>query len=442
MKLKYLIFFPVIIYLSCNTFKKSPVVVPAAPVTVIITQPDTIQTIPKMKKTDAFLEDLLKSRPDEFSHIIENRDSFKVQIIYTQIDRTADNEPVFKPYYFNVDPDEYFYPASTVKMPVAVMALQRLNELRVYGLNSASSMISRSDFSGQTAVYNDPTTADGRPSVAHYIKKIFLTSDNDAFNRLYEFLGQQYINEQLQKKDYLHAQILHRLSVALTEEENRHTNPVQFFNTGGRSLFSQPMQVNTRIYPKRHDSAGRAYYLQGRLVNEPMDFSKKNKVSLENLTSILKSILFPDAVPEKHRFNLTPEDHHFVWKYMSQLLSESTYPSYDSSVYQDAYVKFLMYGSEKGAIPKHIRIFNKVGDAYGFLTDVAYIVDFEKNVEFMLSATIYCNSDGVLNDDNYEYETTGFPFMKHLGKLIYDYETTRNRIRQPDLSKFRIAYDR
>ena len=90
----------------------------------------------------------------------------------------------------------------------------------------------------------------------------------------------------------------------------------------------------------------------------------------------------------------------------------------------------------------NIRIFNKVGDAYGFLTDVAYIVDFEKKIEFMLSARIYCNADGILNDDAYDYETTGFPFMKQLGKMIYEYELARPRTVKPDLSAFKMIYDK
>jgi hypothetical protein len=81
-----------------------------------------------------------------------------------------------------------------------------------------------------------------------------------------------------------------------------------------------------------------------------------------------------------------------------------------------------------------------VGDAYGFLTDAAYVVDFKNNIEFMLSATILCNSDGIYNDDQYEYETVGFPFMKNLGKVIYDYELHRPRKNAPDLSLFKIDY--
>ncbi|HKP31409.1 MAG TPA: hypothetical protein VJT83_01730, partial [Chitinophagaceae bacterium] len=80
------------------------------------------------------------------------------------------------------------------------------------------------------------------------------------------------------------------------------------------------------------------------------------------------------------------------------------------------------------------------GDAYGFLIDVAYIVDFSKNIEFMLSAVIYCNSDGVMNDDQYDYEKVGFPFMKNLGRMIYSHELQRKKAVIPNLSEFRMDY--
>jgi hypothetical protein len=35
-----------------------------------------------------------------------------------------------------------------------------------------------------------------------------------------------------------------------------------------------------------------------------------------------------------------------------------------------------------------------------------------------VSAVIYTNRDGVLNDDRYEYESVGRPFMAELGRLV------------------------
>jgi hypothetical protein len=125
---------------------------------------------------------------------------------------------------------------------------------------------------------------------------------------------------------------------------------------------------------------------------------------------------------------------------MSMMPHESAFPFYDTVKYWDSYVKFLFYGSEKVKADPDIRIFNKVGDAYGFLRDAAYIADFKNNIEFMLSVVIYCNSDGIFNDDKYDYDSLGFPFMKHLGRVIYDYELKRKRTRQPDLSTFKFNY--
>ena len=419
------------------------------PAPQVVAAPDTTAVPPPpappagIVKTDPFMEDLLKAYPQYFDSLLPRRREMKIQIIYTQVDRQANNRPVFKTYYFNIDTATYFYPASTVKLPVAMLALQKLHELRLPGLDRNSSLISEAAYSGQTPVYNDPSTPDGRPTVTQYVKKILLVSDNDAFNRLYEFLGQQYVNESLHKMGYDDAQILHRLDIFLSPDENRHTNPVKFFDPSGKILYSQPMQFNEMVYnQQRHDSLGAAYFSGGQLVEHPMNFSGKNRISLEDLTGILKSVLFPAAVPEKQRFNLTPEDYKFVRQYMSQFPGETLFPSYDTATYNDAFVKFLLYGTEKKTLPKTLRIFNKVGDAYGCLTDVAYVADFDKNIEFMLSARIYCNSDGRLGDDKYDYENIGFPFMKHLGQVIYDYELQRQRPRKPDLSEFKMTYDK
>ena len=126
---------------------------------------------------------------------------------------------------------------------------------------------------------------------------------------------------------------------------------------------------------------------------------------------------------------------------MSQLPRETVHPDYGDK--PDNYCKFFMYGDDDQAvIPSHIRIFNKIGLAYGFCIDNAYIVDFEKNIEFLLTAVIYANEKEILNDGKYEYETLAFPFLAKLGRMIYEYERERPRPRKPDLDAFRLNYDK
>ncbi|MDI3319336.1 serine hydrolase [Pinibacter soli] len=402
---------------------------------------DEAQTI-FPNSSDKLIENILKAYPQYFDTILPRKKDLKLQIIYTAIDRNKNNKPSFTAHYFNVNADNYFYPASTVKMPVALLALQKIHELNIKGVDKNTSFITETGFKGETPVYNDPNSPDGRPTIANYIRKIFLVSDNDAYNRLYEFLGQEYINDHLHAMGYNSAAIVHRLEVSMNEEQHRNTNPIMFLDTANNILYSQPLQRSNFAYPDRHDSVANAYYKNGELINQPMNFSRKNKVSLQDLTNILKSVLFPEEVAPNQRFNLTEDDYSLVKKYMSQFPGETIFPQYDTTEFYDAYVKLLKYGSGKGSLPKQIRIFNKEGDAYGFLTDIAYIADFENKIEFMLSATIYCNSDGVMNDDHYDYDSVGYPYLKHLGEVFYNYELQRKRKHTPDLSTFKITYDK
>ncbi len=65
-------------------------------------------------------------------------------------------------------------------------------------------------------------------------------------------------------------------------------------------------------------------------------------------------------------------------------------------------------------------------------------VDFEKGVEFLLTAVVLINDNGIFNDGVYEYDEVGFPFLAELGRVIYEYELKRQRAHRPDLSKWQL----
>ncbi|WP_347158364.1 serine hydrolase [Pontibacter chitinilyticus] len=389
------------------------------------------------------IQKIMKRHPEYFGKVLQNPAKYKLQILYTQIDRDAQNQPHFTSYGYRINPQEYFYPASSVKLAVAVAALEKLNNLHIQGLDKYTPLQVDSAYAGQSPVQTDSTSADNLPSVAHYIKKIFLVSDNDAFNRLYEFVGQRQLNETLHQKGLQDVRLVHRLSIFLTPDENRHTNPFTFYK-GDSVLYRQPL-VNNPVplpNPPKQTMLGKAYMKDDTLlVQGPMDFSEKNYITVEALQGILKRVLFPESVPAQQRFNLTADDYAFLYKYMSMLPRESDFPKYDPQEYPDSYVKFLMYGDSKERIPGNIRIFNKIGDAYGFMIDNAYVVDFDNNVEFMLTAVILVNEDEIFNNGEYEYEEEGFPFMQHLGQVFYQHELKRRKKHLPDLSRFKINYN-
>jgi hypothetical protein len=392
-------------------------------------------------KTDAWLEQLLQQQASPLlKQVLSQPDSFRYQLIYTKIDRDKNNNPHFTNYYLHVNKDLYFNPASTVKMPLAFLALEKLNKYNIPGLNKYTPMLTDSSFEAQSAVLTDTSAENGLPSIAQYIRKVFLVSDNDAYNRLYEFIGQGTINKELWAKGYPDIRITRRF-VRMTEEQNRHTNGIRFMNDG-KIVYEQPPAYSTASFDfSKKLLVGRAYLdRDDKLVNAPMDFTTHNNFPLEAQQQILQSVLFPKSVPAKKRFKLTDDDYKFLYRYMSSYPYESQHPKYDTTEYFTSYTKFFMFKAGKTVPPPYIRVFNKTGWSYGFLTDAAYIVDFKNKVEFMLTGTIYVNSDGVLNDNKYEYEQVGYPFFKEVGNIIYQYELKRERKYAPDLKKFEITY--
>lgn len=376
------------------------------------------------QKTDTiFLKKLLESKPELFSGILNHPNNNEVQIMYTQVNRDKNNKPNFKTFSYRINPQHYFYPASTMKLAAVVFALEKINELKIQELTAYSTMITDTAFKGQTPVTEDLSAANGKPTIAHYIKKVLLTSDNDAYNRLFEFVGRAEMNAKLKKYGMTDSRILNRLAIGDGGERERNTNPIRFYN-GNKLIYSQPAQYDPSNYPLQLNNliVGIGYMDSNeQLVNKPYSFENKNVFTIANQQSLMKRLMIPEAYPIKQRFNLSKADYQLIYTYMSKLPTESDEPKYDAKEFWPTYAKMLFYGRDKNAvIEPHIQIFNKYGDSYGFIIDNAYIVDKINKVEFFLTAVVQSNEDGIYNDGKYEYETVCYPFMKNLGRCIYE----------------------
>lgn len=393
-------------------------------------------------KNDLLIRDILLNQNDSIlQNVLRHPETYRYQIIYTQINRDEHNRPTFKNYYYNVDPMLYFNPASTVKMPVIFLALEKLNRINKPGVSKYTTLLTDSSYSNQTTAYKDSTSKSRLPSIAQYIRKAFLISDNDAYNRLYQFVGQRTINRELHKMGYRDARITRQFKGGMSFEEHAHTNALRFVDKNGKLIYRQPSAYNTDPFDFSHViKLGKGHFdNKDSLINTPMDFTRLNNISLEDLQQIELSVLFPESVPGTRRFDLKPDDYRFLYQYMSQYPSETNYPKYDTAKFYDSYAKFYFRGEK---MPSYLRVFNKVGWAYGFLTDVSYVADFKNKVEYMLSCTLYVNSDGILNDNTYDYNTIGYPFLLQVGKAVYQYELSRHRKYKPYLSRFRIQYEK
>ncbi|MDB5263754.1 MAG: hypothetical protein JWQ14_3037, partial [Adhaeribacter sp.] len=97
--------------------------------------------------------------------IMQYPNTYQVQILYTQINRDQNNRPVFTSYSYNLNPRQYFYPASTVKLAGALAALEKINHLNIPGLTKDTPLRIDSPYQKQTRVATDTSAANGKPSV-------------------------------------------------------------------------------------------------------------------------------------------------------------------------------------------------------------------------------------------------------------------------------------
>lgn len=384
-----------------------------------------IVTIANIVAGQNHLENILRQNP--LLHQIAGNPSHEVQILYTSISK--DNTWVTEE--FQVDDSLYFYPASTVKLPIAILALQKLNELKALGIpiDDEVEMITMASQPPQQKTTKDSTTSNGIPSIKRYIEKIFLVSDNDAYNRLYEFVTPDKINRDLiQNETFSTSVINHRVGApGFDIESNRVTNPI-VFRHHGKEIYKQPETTSEKIWKHkaRNTYKGKGYIDgNGSLIHESFDFSTKNFYCLRDMEKTLQKIIFPDHFQKNQRFNLTAQDYKLLKKALSALPKEDAYFGHDKTLY-DGYVKFLMMGDHKYDMPEGLKIYNKVGNAYGYLIDCAYFEHQEKNIRFFLTAVIHTNDNGVYNDGVYEYETIGLPFLGELGRSVYQFELGRS----------------
>jgi len=349
------------------------------------------------------LQHVLQSENPLIKKVMANPEAYELQVIFSRIHRLKDSIG-FTDYSYRLSDSSYFYPASTVKFPIAVLTLEKLNKLDTLDRHS------RFFVEGDTLV----------TTFAQDISRVFAVSDNEANNRLMEFLGQDAINNELAAKGVGPVRIAHQLG---EHSYNPTTSPLLIYLNDSTTTPSKPI-VNTAPQPLnlKNIRKGRGYYEEDSLYMGPFDFSLKNYYPLSTQHQVLKRVIFPEAYPKEQQFHISKEQRNFLLNAMQTLPREA---GYDEAVYYDSYCKFFLFGDRHDRAPAHIHIYNKAGWAYGTLTDCAYIYDTDNGVEFLLSTTILVNPNGIFNDDDYAYEETGIPFLAELSRELYEKEKER-----------------
>ncbi len=369
---------------------------------------------------DAELLSNLRAHPAARA-VMESADEHRVQVLFAAVATDEKGRARLERRGVRVD-REYFYPASSIKLCAAVAALERLGELRRKEprLTVDTPLVIHPLFAGEEREERDPTNLEtGAFTLRHEIRKLFLVSDNAAFNRLYEIAGQQELADSLERAGLKSARVVHRLSEVRSEDENRRVPRIDFVIDGSVAATLPERTSRLKIADLRSPGIkiGRARVEGSRTVEGPMSFARKNSISLVDLQSALARLVRPDLQQGGEPYALDDEQRDLLLDAASQYPSESRNPRYPRDQFPDSFVKFLLPGLERAAPKEQWRIANKVGRAYGFSVENAWVVHLPSGRGLFVAAVVYTNRNGVLNDGVYEYEEVADPFLAAVGEI-------------------------
>ena len=350
----------------------------------------------------ARITSVLAAMRHRFREIVEVPERFRLQIEYAY---PGNHGWQFESFRRSA---EWTAPASTVKLPMAIFALMRLAQL---GLTRAARL----------KVIEPPSCAAQADELGEFeaiertLVRMLVLSDNGAYNRLYEFVGGHRVPSLLKRFGFPNAKLQARLG-SCNPAENARGRGVVLADAAGKVLWQDTNAHDIAIAAPSSAmpmaKVGAAYIdFNDIRIDEPKDFKFSNHWTLSDAHALMLGIAGVRTHPLINALSRT--DVAFLRATLRTLPREAGFPEAD---YPDAWGKFLLHGDQTSRLPINTRSTNKIGQAYGFLLDSAWLEDAAH--QCVLSAVIYVNRDGVLNDDQYEYDQLGLPFLAELGRRL------------------------
>jgi hypothetical protein len=369
------------------------------------------------------LNKVLHQLPHQFWPLLDTTNIYRTNIFITTIKHRKNGKIKLTHYAYNKNSNAYFYSASLIKLPLIIATLNKIDEinstikdslLRIKLIDSL--WVMDKNYCG---LQQSDETKNGMP-ISYYLKQMIIVSNNRSFNPLYDFVTPNYLNRHLADLGYESINCNQRFHYACNEAQNKVCQAVAIKSNGIIKYYQDSMPNQTLPQsPLPWAIAGQAYMNSNdSLIQKPLTFEGKNYISLADMNGIMNQLFF---CKENKKSNLITNklfrDSLITW--MGMYPYESVAPQLDNKKYTNTIGKYFYYGDSTWTqLPQEIRIYNKVGQAYGFMSDCAYLVDRKNKKEIIVTAGVYLNKDGVLNDDKYEYKTIGYPFFKTLGQLL------------------------
>jgi len=375
----------------------------------------------KAQADDSLLIRILQGKDATLDQVLSNSAKYNFQLILSVF---SDNKGKDELVHYSINRDKYFFsPASLIKFPVAVVALEKLTALQArYGITIEDSLeliTCSCDLSSRSYVRNT------RPATfRQLLREMLILSDNDAYNVMFDFLGKDYFNTRIRQLGYQRINLRRRFYFPCDYGAQERFGGFRFYDPLGKLQYEIPCQTSQGEW--RNDSnwphtAGQKHLENGKWVAGPKSFLDGNYVSLWEAHRLLIDVLSADTLPDSPFFAI--EDS------MRQELIDAlgSYPRalqsgrYQGEKYPDHYYKYFLDPKTMVTADNQLKIYNKVGISGGFISDVSYFYDQQSGLRFFLSGAMLAKKDGLMDNGKYDYYDIGIPVFRKIGSLVYAY---------------------
>lgn len=372
------------------------------------------------------LSEWLRSEGEVVKSIVSDAKTHRAQVLLREVrSRESASDCVIRR-GFRVDA-EYVYPASAIKTVAAVEALefvQRWNardESTDLGLDSVLWYRRPADF--ENLEETDFSWSHGG-RLRDIVEETLVVSSNEAFNKLFDLVGHEQLNRGMWDAGLESVRLRHRMFSKRTVDEQKWSPNVavetETDDAGEPSRETiRPERTSALELPdvavdrvkvgERHTS-----FITGEFHDEPMDFSSKNYISLEDFQKLMVALHRPDLT-EDVDFSDLGEYREFLTETLG------SHPEADSESKREELARRfspMLPGVRDVLADDRITYQNKAGRAYGFHLDNARIVDEESGSEVFVTAAVYVNENEELNDNEYEYDEKSYPFLRAVGRTV------------------------
>lgn len=314
--------------------------------------------------------------------------------------------------------DQYYYPASLVKIPAMLVLLEVLEEkgipldaIPVFDTVNACGSTKFVDLSRQKRI-----------SFRQMLTELIVVSDNHFYNAIYHFLTPELLNERLHELGFNGSHI-YRAFTGCDLEHQLKTYPYKVYSADGKLLHqaqASELQVavisqvytstQNRMFGSRHENK------EGDIVDGPYDLNNHIEIPLDEMHQMLLRFLYPEEFEEQLRWKISDENREMIIGLLGAYPSEIKSAYRSLSRFDDNEYKYVNYKSSV-----EVRSLSKLGLSYGFASECVFVPTEGGDDGLLLTYSVYVNSNDIVNDGDYEYNEVARPFANDLFEYLLEW---------------------